>query len=86
MAETNDNPLARFERHPTDYILWSAGVAVFVCLAAAGILTITEAAWIATAAVVFGTLLLAAFIFLMIARERRQIAASSRRLSKWHAA
>lgn len=86
MADTNGNSLARFERHPTDYALLSAGIGVFVCLAAAAVLALRDEAWAAAALVLFGILLLAAFVFLNIARDRRSNAASSRRLVKWDAA
>jgi hypothetical protein len=86
MADTNDNSLARFERHPTNYALLAVGLGVFVCLATAGVLTIREAPWAAATAILLAILLLAAFAFLNIARERRQNAASGRRLLKWDAA
>ncbi|MEP6946505.1 MAG: hypothetical protein ABJA02_11355 [Acidobacteriota bacterium] len=86
MADTNQNSLERFERHPTDYAQLSVGVAVFVCLAAAVILTLKAESWAAAVVVIFGILLLAGFIFLTVARDRRLRAASDRRLVKWDAA
>lgn len=86
MAETNDNSIARFERHPTDYALWSVGAAAFISLAAAGVLTLRDSAWLAAGAVLFAALLLAGFVFLNVTRNRRLNAASDRRYIKWDAA
>ena len=86
MADTNDNSLARFERHPTNYVLLSVGIMAFVCLAAAGILSLRQEAWTTAAAVMFGILLVAGFVFVSIARDRRLRAVSGRRLIKWDAA